>query len=150
MDMDFDIDIQGLDGLELTLDAMPDKVLIAAAQGLKSGAEDIVSTAQGLAPVAKINGGQLRESIAAEEPAIKGKAAEIKVVAGAEYAVYVEMGTGIRGANSKLPEGMPEATYNPDWPGQVAQPFMYPALKANEQNVRGAVAGKIQKAVTQE
>jgi hypothetical protein len=42
------------------------------------------------------------------------------------YAPYVEFGTGERGA--ALPPPDSPGGYDLDWPGQYAQPFMYPAV----------------------
>jgi HK97 gp10 family phage protein len=50
-----------------------------------------------------------------------------------EYAAYVEFGTGQRGgseAASKL--GL---TFDKEWSGQTAQPYLYPALKMNEAKI---------------
>ena len=51
-----------------------------------------------------------------------------------EYAPYVEFGTGIRGDGSyKYADKLDfSLTYNEEWPGMVAQPYMYPALKSYE------------------
>ena len=43
----------------------------------------------------------------------------------AEYAPYVEFGTGIAGAASA---GAGPGPYSPDWPGMPAQPFQRPAV----------------------
>lgn len=42
------------------------------------------------------------------------------------YAPYVEFGTGRRGAEAPPPDS--PGGYDLDWPGQSAQPFMYPAV----------------------
>ena len=142
--MEFEIDLTGLEGVELALENAMDRVLPAAAKGIRSGSEDIVDTAQDLVPV---KSGELLGSIVSIEPEIKDTSVRGGVEATADYALYVELGTGIRGADSELPAGMPEATYTPDWPGQKAQPFLYPAYKANQGKVREAVAEEIRKAV---
>jgi hypothetical protein len=58
-----------------------------------------------------------------------------RVVNYAPYAVYVEFGTGQRGAGeapvgggpkAELPDG---ASYNMDWPGMAAIPHMHPAAE---------------------
>lgn len=55
-----------------------------------------------------------------------------------EYAPFVEFGTGIRGNGSyKYADKLNfSLTYNEEWPGMVAQPYMYPALKSSERLIR--------------
>lgn len=59
-----------------------------------------------------------------------------EVTTNCEYANYIEFGTGIKGESSPSP---PKADigqgYRSDWKGQSAQPFLYPALKNNEDKV---------------
>ena len=78
-----------------------------------------------------VDKGQLRNSITHE---VEGK--EAVVGTNTEYAPYVEFGTGIKGENSPSP---PKANvgqgYRSDWVGQVAQPFLYPALANNKDKV---------------
>ena len=145
--MELDIRMDGLDVLAETLHARLEDVLPAAAVGVGKAAKAIEKTARKLAPVAPVNGGNLRKSIRASAPEVKDGAVEAKVSAGAEYAVYVEYGTGVRGAESDLPAGMPPATYSTDWNGQTAQPYMYPAKKQNEQKATGMIADEVRKAV---
>jgi hypothetical protein len=48
-----------------------------------------------------------------------------------EYAPFVELGTGRRGAQSAAWAGVPDdVRYKVDWPGQHAQPFLRPAWEA--------------------
>lgn len=65
-----------------------------------------------------------------------------------EYAPYVEFGTGQKGENSPSPpkyEG--ELGYRSDWNGQPAQPFIYPALKNNEEKVIKSVKEELKKEI---
>ena len=59
-----------------------------------------------------------------------------------EHAPYVEFGTGKRG-NGSYPyqerAGISLA-YDPNWPGQVAQPFMIPALLSNRNRINKLIA----------
>ena len=145
--MEFSIEVEGLDELAEALGARLGDVLPAAMKGVGKAAKAVEKDARKLAPVAPVNGGNLRRSIHATAPEVRGDAIEAKVVAGAEYAVYVEYGTGVRGADSSLPEGMPPVTYSPDWAGQTAQPYMYPAMKKNEQKTKDTIADEVRKAV---
>ena len=142
--MELDIRVDGLDAIAEALHARLEDVLPAAAVGVGKAAKAVEKTARKLAPV---DTGELRRKIKASEPEIKDDAVKANVAATAEHSVYVEYGTGIRGAESELPEGMPPATYATDWNGQRAQPFMYPAFKQNEQKSRDTIADEVRKAV---
>lgn len=57
-----------------------------------------------------------------------------------EYAMFVEFGTGVRGEVSDYPRASELGlSYRSDWKGQVAQPFMYPALKQNEDFIKAII-----------
>lgn len=63
-----------------------------------------------------------------------------KVYTSCEYAPYVEFGTGMRGSGSNYPKAADLGlAYSPTWAGQVAQPFMYPALKTNEPRIKAMI-----------
>jgi HK97 gp10 family phage protein len=97
-----------------------------------SAAQDlIVSEAQNLCPVRT---GKLKASIKKLEPEFPGKTVVGAVVAEAEYAGYVEYGTGIRGSQSA---GAGPYPYNPSWPGMEARPFLRPSLDTTREDVRG-------------
>ena len=107
--------------------------------------------AKELAPVNKNGGGgNLAGSIKME---VKSTAKTIqgRVYTNVEYAPYVEFGTGIKG-NGTYPykvEGLNLEYRDKGWAyfdedkgewiytkGQVAQPYMYPALKDNEKTIK--------------
>ena len=144
--MELDIRMDGLDAIAEALHARLEDVLPAATVGVGKAAKAIEKTARKLAPV---DTGELRRKIKASEPEIRDDGVEAHVAATAEHSVYVEYGTGIRGAESDLPAGMPPATYRTDWAGQRAQPFMYPAKKQNEQKTKDTIADEVRKAVEQ-
>lgn len=119
-----------------------------------------------LAPVAP-SGGQLRGSIQMKTYKEDANTYVAEVFTNTQYAHYVELGTGPKGAADHAgisPEVSPSYTPSPWWIhesqldvgvaeiyhwhyidtpdgrfyicyGQAAQPFMYPALKDNEQTV---------------
>lgn len=80
-----------------------------------------------------------------------GKELQGRVYTNAEYAIYVEMGTGVKG-NGTYPyeiKGFTPKYKDKGWvyfdedkgewiytKGQVAQPYMYPALKNNEKTIK--------------
>ena len=107
--------------------------------------------AKALAPTNKNGGGGLlRESIHMQ---VKDTGQEIqgRVYTNCEYAIYVEMGTGVKG-NGTYPyeiKGFSPEYKDKGWAyfdedknewiytkGQVAQPYMYPALKNNEKTIK--------------
>ena len=54
-----------------------------------------------------------------------------------DHAMFVEFGTGIRGNGSyKYKIKNVNLRYREDWTGMKAQPYMYPALKSQEKNVK--------------
>lgn len=89
---------------------------------IKKVTVEVQGQAKGLAPV---DTGTLRNSIKMNYDSNKK---EGKVYTNNEYATYVEFGTGIRG-NGSYPDSNKNLTYNQNWKGQVAQPYMYPALQ---------------------
>lgn len=56
----------------------------------------------------------------------------------ANHAVYVEMGTGIRGAES--PGAGEGAVYSPTWPGMPAQPYLRPAMDESKGAIKNCFA----------
>ena len=63
-----------------------------------------------------------------------------------DYAMYVEFGTGRRGAetSSKASPDVP-VTYSEQINGQEAQPFMYPALNNNRERVLNGIKEDLRK-----
>lgn len=105
---------------------------VAAAQGL------IVDEAQAIAPV---RSGDFRESIHALDPVDDGKCVRGEVISDVPHAVFVETGTGIRGAAS--PGALPGATYSTTWPGMESQPTFRPALDTVRRPARDAMASAV-------
>ena len=90
-----------------------------------------------------VDTGALRNSIRSVVKE-EGTGIVAEVVTNLEYAPYVEFGTGIKGENSPSP---PKANvgqgYRSDWVGQVAQPFLYPALANNKDKVLKQEIGRL-------
>lgn len=100
--------------------------------------------AKALAPARKIkNGGALRNSIKMNYDSNKK---EGRVYTNNDYATYVEFGTGIRG-NGSYPDSNKNLTYNQNWKGQVAQPYMYPALQHGKSLVKETLKQEIEKEI---
>lgn len=101
---------------------------------------EVQGQAKGLAPV---DTGTLRNSIRMNYDSNKK---EGKVYTNNEYATYVEFGTGIRG-NGSYPDSNKNLTYNQNWKGQVAQPYMYPALQHGKSLVEETLKQEIAKEI---
>lgn len=140
------IEVEGLDKLLAQLAMITNKEYVI--QGTKEVIGEQVKTveqeAKSLCPV---DTGQLRNSIESEVE-VKGNKITGVVSTNCEYAPYVEFGTGIVGEATR-PQGARRITYRPDgwWYydeetkqfiytiGQPAQPYLYPALKNNEEEI---------------
>lgn len=101
---------------------------------------EVQGQAKGLAPV---DTGTLRNSIKMNYDSNKK---EGKVYTNNEYATYVEFGTGVRG-NGSYPDSNKSLTYNQNWKGQVAQPYMYPALQHGKSLVAETLKQEIAKEI---
>lgn len=84
--------------------------------------EAVATEAQTIVPV---DTGALKESIHVASVELVGSTVQGHVVADEPYAAFVEFGTGQRGAASP---GAGPGPYSSSWPGQIAQPYMRPAL----------------------
>lgn len=118
MSIELDIEVEGADEAAATLREIGDNLQANIGEALRQAAELIVSEAQANAPV---DTGHLRDSIEVTEESDDS----VTVVAGAEYAAYVEYGT------SKM----------------AAQPFFEPAIESVrseiERMIRDALEGSL-------
>ena len=112
------------------------KINPAARTAVEQSNAIVVAEAKRLCPV---DTGELQNSIMSSvteaDKTIVGE-----IAATAPYAVYVEYGTGIRGAGSA---GAGPGPYSATWAGMVAQPFMRPALDAARKAVMDSFASNI-------
>lgn len=124
------VKIEGIDELMSTLQIMsnPEFADQALRKGLMKAGKQVQGTAKRLCPV---DTGQLRNSIEVAE-----MENGVSIGTNVEYAPYVEYGTGQKGDTS--------VAHREDWPGMPPQPFLYPALKANEENVVATVKSTLQ------
>lgn len=139
------VKIKGIDSLTQRFNKIANMELRSA---MNEATELVQGQAKNLVPP---NGtGYLRESIHMQVKDT-GKELQGRVFTNCEYAIYVEMGTGVKG-NGTYPYEIkgftPEykdkgwAYYDNDrgeWiytKGQVAQPYMYPALKQHEKTIK--------------
>lgn len=142
--------IEGLDELLANLSGLGGNVKESARKGLERGAKKIQKNAKLLAPV---DTGQLRNSIKTNSKETE-EGVEAQVFTNSDH-WYPEFGTGQRGAASNIdrPEGI---SYNAEWKGMPAQPFMTPAylhaknsgeveqevIKSIQQDIRKLESGK--------
>jgi HK97 gp10 family phage protein len=128
--MGYSVSVVGVDKVQRRLSTLAK--LHNTKRAIKWAAFGVSGTAKAIVPV---DTGALRTSIHAS---VSETMTEIvgKVATSLEYAPYIEFGTGSKGgseAASKLGLAFSEK------PGQIAQPFLYPALKQNEQQIRSQI-----------
>jgi len=124
------IDVVGIDQIKKDLVSIAQTKRLRQAIGTATGI--VLSDAKTLCPV---DTGALRSSI---HMSVRNADNDIvgRVYTNKEYAAYVEFGTGEKGASSDYPKASELGlSYSPDRKGQVAQPYMYPALKQNQTKI---------------
>lgn len=125
--MHFEFNIDGFDKSIARMKQMADPNVVdgAVLAGLREGGSLVQTEAKNLCPV---DSGQLRNSIVVTDlPEQVG----VEIGSNVEYAAYVEYGTGQRGD--------PSVPHREDWAGMSPQPYLYPALDANKENIANAV-----------
>ena len=128
------ITLNGMSELQAKTDKLPDKIMESLAKGVNKAAGLVEGSAKRLCPV---DTGTLRGSIHIMKQAT---ATEPKAIVGTniEYAPYVEFGTGVRGqatnTNTKV-----SVSYSSEHAGQVAQPYLAPALRNNKDVVEDII-----------
>lgn len=138
--------INGLSKLLNKLDALGGNTQEALRVGIHQGVKLVQADAKNLCPVGE--SGRLRNSIEGETELKSGGGVVGKVSTNVEYAPYVEFGTGQRGESSPSPPKADiDLNYRQDWTGMDAQPFLYPALKQNEEAVHKKIAASIRKEI---
>ena len=107
---------------------------------IKKVTVEVQGEAKALAPA---DTGTLRNSIKMNYDSDKK---EGRVYTNNDYATYVEFGTGVRG-DGTYPDGEKRLTYNQNWKGQVAQPYMYPALQFGKSKAKEILKQEIEKEI---
>jgi len=137
--------IKGMNSLLRKIDALGGNSQKALQTGIRKGAKFVQGDAKELAPVG--DSGLLRNSIQ-EKTEVKSGVVVGKVSTNIYYGPYVEFGTGQRGEGSPSPPKSPEnLSYRQDWAGMDAQPYLYPALKQNKENVKKIVKEELKKEI---
>lgn len=131
--------IEGIDKLLSKLNSLGvngEKVL---EKSIRKNINFVKGEAKTLCPV---DTGELRNSINSKvEKDSSGIAATVST--NLEYAAYQEFGTGQRGESSGPPKYDGSLSYRQDWKGIPAQPFIYPALKNNEDRILEDIKGDL-------
>ncbi|MEK4628107.1 HK97-gp10 family putative phage morphogenesis protein [Solibacillus sp. FSL R7-0682] len=137
--------IRGLDSLIRKLDSLGGNSQKALKKGIQKATLQVQGDAKDLAPIG--DSGFLRNSIQAKTEE-KNDVITGKVSTDLFYGPYVEFGTGQRGEGSPSPPKSPlDVSYRQDWTGMEAQPYLYPALKQNEENVKMMVKEELKKEI---
>lgn len=143
--MDIGFETSGISALIKKLDYLGENAEPIVMAGLRKGAMKVQADAKRAAPA---DTGRLRQSIVVNE--IQGG---YTVGTNVEYAPYVEYGTGTLGDPSVPHTTKTEWRYqdhNGNWHtthGHAAQPFLHPALMANESYVQKVVRLELAKAL---
>ena len=140
------IKILGIDSLKAKL------TNIANAKEVENAVNQATLLVHGQAKaLAPVDTGALAGSI---RPSVKRNGNNIvgKVFTNKTYAIYVEMGTGSKGSGTYDNPNVKPTYRDTPWvytadggetfyrtEGQVAQPFMYPALKMNEKKIKAMI-----------
>ena len=140
------VKIKGVNTLQARLERLKD-VSPALIAGINQATALVSSRAKNRCPV---DTGALRASIHTRPADTEdgGRTVTGIVYTAKEYAMYVEFGTGKRG-NGSYPYNVQSGplSYKEDWPGQIAQPFMIPALLESKTEINRIVQQAALKAV---
>lgn len=128
--------IEGIDRLLSKLNKLgvnSEKVL---EKSIKENIEFVQREAKKLCPE---DSGYLKNSIKSKTE-VNENGIVAAVTTNVEYAPYQEFGTGQKGDSSPTPPKYDgNLAYRQDWKGIPAQPFLYPALKNNEDKVMESI-----------
>lgn len=134
--------INGVERLLKKLDKLGGNSEEVLYKNLQKQGELVKGEAKTLCPV---DTGDLRKSIRKSTKRYKGKIVA-KVYTNSDHAIYVEFGTGKKGEASNTNSNV-EVTYKQDWSGMEAQPYLYPALKNNEDRVMKNIKENLKEAI---
>lgn len=113
-------------------------------QGINKAVVLVESKAVMLAPV---DTGDLRRKMGSEPAEEQNGEIIGKVYNTSDHAMYVEFGTGRRGNGSYTYPTDVALKYDPDWAGQVAQPYLGRALHTSQSQVKSAITQSITNAM---
>lgn len=131
--------MSNIDGIDRLLQKL-NRLGVNSEKVLKKSMNKNIKMVQGEAKnLCPVDSGQLRNSIKSKTE-VTEKGIVATVTTNCEYAAYQEFGTGQKGDSSPTPPKYDgELAYREDWKGIPAQPFLYPALKNNEDKVMESI-----------
>lgn len=118
-------------------------MLQAAQKGMQKGLERVKATARSNV---QVQTGELRDSITCST-AIEGHELQGQVGAYKAYAVQAEMGVGTQGGGNWVGAGSDSAKAASNR-GRAAHPFLYPAWKMHQAELRDDIAQAIREQVS--
>ncbi len=132
--------IRGLDSLMAKLDALGGDAKATLTRAIDDCGQFVKDDARLRCPE---DTGDLRQSID-KETKVSGDRISSTVGTSMDYAGYVELGTGQKGEATNTNPNI-DASYRQDWTGQPAQPYLYPALKDNEDQLAEKIKKDLKK-----
>ena len=140
-----DFQIDGVLELKAKLNGVLHTAETEIKQAIDIGTGLIENRAKHLVPV---DTGNLMSHIAMQPAKSDNDTISGLVIAATDYAIYVECGTGSAGQGTYPYETPAPLTYKASWPGQVAKPYLVPALYRSQTQIRRLVAKAVQAAIT--
>ena len=131
-----EVKMVGLEKLLTRYQKMPKSVESSLIDGVNKATGVVLGSAKAICPV---DTGLLRSSIHITPAVRLGKEIKGQVGTSVEYAPFVEFGTGVRGESTNENTFFP-VSYSPDWAGQIAQPYLMPALENNADKIEQIIA----------
>lgn len=116
------------------------KVVEGIRNGIQEWTGNVLDTARQLVPV---DTGELKES-GRVTVAETGKTVAAAVSFDADHAMFVEFGTGVRGAASA---GAGDGPYSTTWKGMPAQPYLRPAFEEHRNAAQSMTRESINAAI---
>lgn len=134
--------IKGLDSLSKKLNALGGNAEKTVRRTMGDATQFVRDNAKLRCPV---DTGQLGQSINKKVEEKQGKMVGT-VYTNSDHATYVEFGTGQRGEETNTNTDV-NVSYRQDWSGMAAQPYLYPALKDNQELIKEKFIVDLQRAI---
>ena len=132
------VTVNGLASLEAKVEKMSKNIKEDLARGVNQAAGLVEGSAKRNCPV---DTGNLRGSLHIMKQATPQDTTAL-VGTNVEYAPYVEFGTGTRGKSTNTNTYV-KVSYSPDRAGQVAQPYLAPALRQNKNRIEQIIINNV-------